>query len=234
MKNVNPIAAMKADPPPPVAESLQHIESELLLATKHSLISQKPPQIIAVSKTHGADVIRLALEAGHRHFGENQVQEAAAKWPELKRDYPDVTLHLIGALQSNKAADAVALFDVIHSIDRPKIAQAVRDACDKQGRQLACLIQVNSGEEPQKAGIIPAALGDFVMLCRGEIGLNVRGLMCIPPAQGNPAPHFALLGKLAREYGLRELSMGMSGDYALAASLGAYWVRIGSAIFGSR
>jgi len=161
------------------------------------------------------------------------VQEAAGKWPALRLAYPDVVLHLIGPLQSNKAAEAVTLFDWIHSIDRPKIAQAVRDACAAQGKDIRCLIQVNTGEEPQKAGVAPPQLAAFAEECKA-LGLCIEGLMCIPPVDANPAPHFALLAKLAGRHGLAQLSMGMSGDYRIAASLGASFVRIGSAIFGAR
>jgi pyridoxal phosphate enzyme (YggS family) len=190
--------------------------------------------LIAVSKTFGAEDIRPVLDAGHRDFGENKVQEAQGKWPPLKGDYPDVRLHLIGPLQSNKAKDAVALFDAIHSIDRPKIARAVADEMAKQGRKLQLFVQVNTGEEPQKAGVMPRETAAFVAMCREDLKLDIAGLMCIPPVEEEPAVHFAFLDKLARETGVTGLSMGMSGDYETAIEFGATHVRIGSAIFGAR
>ncbi len=190
--------------------------------------------LIAVSKTFGAEDIRPVLDAGHRDFGENKVQEAQGKWPALKGDYPDVRLHLIGPLQSNKAKDAVALFDAIHSIDRPKIAHAVADEMAKQGRKLQLFVQVNTGEEPQKAGVMPREAAAFVAMCRKDLKLDIAGLMCIPPVEEEPAVHFAFLEKLARETGVTGLSMGMSGDYETAIEFGATHVRIGSAIFGAR
>ncbi len=190
--------------------------------------------LIAVSKTFGAEDIRPVLDAGHRDFGENKVQEAQGKWPALKGDYPDVRLHLIGPLQSNKAKDAVALFDAIHSIDRPKIARAVADEMAKQGRKLQIFVQVNTGEEPQKAGVMPREAAAFVAMCREDLKLDIAGLMCIPPVEEEPAVHFAFLEKLARETGVAGLSMGMSGDYETAIEFGATHVRVGSAIFGAR
>ncbi|WP_306117184.1 MULTISPECIES: YggS family pyridoxal phosphate-dependent enzyme [unclassified Roseitalea] len=190
--------------------------------------------LVAVTKTFDAAAIRPVLDCGHRVFGENRVQEAQGKWPALKADYRDIELHLIGPLQSNKAADAVALFDVIESVDREKIARALAKQMDRQGRRPRLYIQVNTGEEPQKAGVTPDDLGDFVALCRGELELGIEGLMCIPPLDDNPGPHFALLKKLAAENGLERLSMGMSGDFETAIGLGATSVRVGSAIFGAR
>lgn len=190
--------------------------------------------LIAVSKTFGAEDICPVLDAGHRDFGENKVQEAQGKWPALKSAYADVRLHLIGPLQSNKAKDAVALFDAIHSIDRPKIARAVADEMAKQGRKVQLFVQVNTGEEPQKAGVMPREASAFVAMCREELKLEIAGLMCIPPVEEEPAVHFAFLEKLARETGVAGLSMGMSGDYETAIEFGATHVRIGSAIFGSR
>ncbi len=190
--------------------------------------------LIAVSKTFAAEDIRPVLDAGQRDFGENRVQEAQGKWPGLKEDYPDIVLHLIGPLQSNKAADAVALFDAIHSIDRPKIARALAKEMDAQGRKPKLFIQVNTGEEDQKAGVLPKEAGDLLALCRDELGLEIAGLMCIPPVEEEPAIHFAFLHKLAGELGLKELSMGMSGDFETAVELGATYVRVGSAIFGDR
>ena len=190
--------------------------------------------VTAVSKTHGAERIRPLLEAGYRIFGENRVQEAAAKWPALKADYPDIELHLVGPLQSNKAKEAVALFDVIETVDRPKIARALAAEMDRQERTPRLFIQVNTGEEDQKAGIAPDEADAFIAQCREEFGLVIDGLMCIPPMGDDPAPHFALLAKIAARNRLTALSMGMSGDYAVAVRLGATHVRIGTAIFGER
>ena len=190
--------------------------------------------LIAVSKTFAAVEIRPVLAAGHRAFGENRVQEAQAKWPALRAEYPGVQLHLIGPLQSNKAADAVATFDVIHTLDRPKIAAVLAAEIAKQGKQLELMIEVNTGMEPQKAGIAPTEVAEFLNHCRGNLKLNVSGLMCIPPVEEEPAVHFAFLAKLARELGLSKLSMGMSADYETALQFGATSVRVGSAIFGTR
>lgn len=190
--------------------------------------------LIAVSKTFAADAIRPVLEAGQRVFGENRVQEATDKWPALRAEYEDLVLHLIGPLQTNKVRQAVALFDVIHSVDRLKLAQALKDECERQGRSVRCLVQVNTGAEPQKSGILPDQLDDFIGQCRDRIGLEIAGGMCLPPVNENPALHFALLEKLARRNGLSELSMGMSHDFETAIELGASMVRIGSAIFGPR
>ena len=190
--------------------------------------------LIAVSKTFEAADIRPLLAAGHRVFGENRVQEAKAKWPALRAEHPGVALHLIGPLQSNKAAEAVALFDCIHTIDRPKIARAVADEMKSQGRTLQLFIQVNTGEEAQKAGIAPKETAAFVRHCRDELGLAIAGLMCIPPVEEAPAVHFAFLAKLAKQCGVSGLSMGMSSDYEAAVQLGATHVRVGSAIFGTR
>jgi pyridoxal phosphate enzyme (YggS family) len=190
--------------------------------------------LIAVSKTFEADDIRPVLVAGQRVFGENRVQEAMGKWPALRQDFAGIELHLIGPLQSNKAKEAVAAFDVIHTIDREKIARALKDEMTVQGRDLPCFIQVNTGEEPQKAGIAPKEADAFIRLCREDIGLTVIGLMCIPPVEEAPGPHFALLQKIATRNGLSQLSMGMSADYETAVSFGATHVRVGSAIFGGR
>lgn len=193
-----------------------------------------PVEIVAVSKTQGEAALRAALAAGQRIFGENRVQEAKAKWPLLRGDYPDVELRLIGPLQSNKAGEAVAFFDVIETLDRPKLAQALAAEMARQGRRPRLLVQVNTGAEPQKAGILPEEADAFIAACRDVHGLSVEGLMCIPPADEAPAPHFALLAKIARRNGLRVLSMGMSGDYMIAAQLGATHLRIGTALFGAR
>lgn len=190
--------------------------------------------LVVVSKTFSAEEITPVLEAGQRIYGENRVQEAQGKWPALKARYPDVELHLIGPLQSNKAAEAVALFDVIETVDREKIARALKQEMDRQQRSLRLYVQVNTGLEPQKAGIAPDDTAAFVDLCRDDLGLEVEGLMCIPPADENPGPHFALLAKLARSCRLEKLSMGMSGDFETAIAFGATSVRVGSAIFGAR
>ena len=190
-------------------------------------------RLIGASKSQPVELLQEAISLGLHDFGENKVQEAQSKWPALKAAHPQVCLHLIGPLQSNKAEDAVALFDVIHTIDRVKIADAIADASKKLGRTPRVLVQVNTGEEPQKAGVAPRDAAALVAHCRA-LGLNVVGLMCVPPEGMNPAPHFALLANMAREFGLSELSMGMSGDYDVAVRMGATMVRIGTALFGSR
>lgn len=190
--------------------------------------------LVAVSKTFDAEAIRPVIEAGQGVFGENRVQEAQAKWPALKQEFPQLELRLIGPLQSNKAKEAVALFDVIETIDREKIAVELAKEMAKQGRAPRLYVQVNTGLEEQKAGIDPREAVAFVNTCRAEHNLEIEGLMCIPPAGENPGPHFALLEKLAREARVSGLSMGMSGDYETAISFGATSVRVGSAIFGSR
>ena len=190
--------------------------------------------LVAVSKTFEAAAVRPLLEDGHRVFGENRVQEAEAKWPVLKAEFPGVELHLIGPLQSNKAKQAVALFDVIETIDRDKIAAELAREMARQGRAPRLYVQVNTGCEPQKAGIEPQDAAGFVARCRAAHGLSIDGLMCIPPADENPGPHFALLERLARQAGVDRLSIGMSGDYELAVAFGATSVRVGSAIFGAR
>jgi PLP dependent protein len=191
-------------------------------------------RLVTVSKTYAAADILPVIEAGHRMFGENRVQEAQGKWPELKARFPDIELHLIGPLQSNKAREAVALFDCIHTIDRPKIAAAIAAACAKQGRTPQLFVQVNTGEEPQKAGIAPKETAAFVAMCREQLQLEIAGLMCLPPVEEEAAVHFAFLAKQARELGLAGLSMGMSADFETAIAFGATHVRVGSAIFGAR
>jgi PLP dependent protein len=191
-------------------------------------------RLVAITKTVATEPIATVLEAGHRIFGENRVQEARAKWPALRERYPGIELHLVGALQSNKARDAVQLFDAIHSIDRAKIAEAVAQEMARQGKSLKLFIQVNTGEEPQKAGAAPKELGHLLRTCREELRLAVTGLMCIPPVDEEPGVHFAFLAKLAGEHGLAGLSMGMSADFEKAIVFGATHVRIGSEIFGSR
>lgn len=196
--------------------------------------AQGSVRLIAVSKTFGESEIRPLLDAGHRVFGENRVQEAMGKWPALKQDYPDIELHLIGPLQSNKARDAVALFDAIHTIDRDKIAGAIGEEAQRQGRAPRLLVQVNTGAEPQKAGVLPEDADRFVERCRAGHRLTIDGLMCIPPVDAVVAPHFALLARIAARLGLRSLSMGMSSDYETAIAFGATDVRVGGAIFGDR
>jgi pyridoxal phosphate enzyme (YggS family) len=215
-------------------ERLRRIRDEIAAAAKGSKRSAADVELIAVSKLFDADAVRPVLEAGQRVFGENRVQEAERKWPGLKNEFADVELHLIGPLQSNKTRDAVALFDAIHTIDREKIARAIADEMSKQQRTLKLFVQVNTGEEPQKAGVMPREAKAFVELCRGELKLPLTGLMCIPPVDEEPAVHFAFLAKLAKELGLNGLSMGMSGDFETAIAFGATHVRIGSAIFGDR
>ena len=190
--------------------------------------------LIAVSKSFAAAEILPVLEAGQRVFGENRVQEAAEKWPALRQRYPSLELHLIGPLQTNKVRDAVALFEVIHTLDRLKLAKAIRAECDGQGKRPKLLVQINTGEEPQKSGVAPAEADTFIAQCRDEVGLSIAGLMCIPPADEEPALHFALLAKIARRNGLAGLSMGMSADFETAIALDATFIRVGSAIFGER
>ncbi len=215
-------------------EGLNEVRTRLAKATKQADREPDSAVLVAVSKTFDADAIRPVIAAGQRVFGENRVQEAQGKWPQLKAETDGIELHLIGPLQSNKAADAVALFDVIETVDREKIARALAEEMKRQGRQLPVYIQVNTGLEPQKAGIAPDDVAAFVDLCRSGLQLLVEGLMCIPPVDENPGPHFALLARLAAENGLTKLSMGMSGDFETAVAFGATSVRVGSAIFGSR
>lgn len=190
--------------------------------------------LVAVSKTFPAEDIRPVLDAGQRVFGENRVQEARDKWPHLKQDYPDAELHLIGPLQSNKAREAVALFDVIHTVDRPKIAAALAEEMSRQDRRPRLFVQINTGAEPQKAGVLPEDADAFIAQCRDIHRLEIAGLMCIPPADDVPDPHFALLAEIAARNGISCLSMGMSADFSAAIRQGATHVRIGSAIFGHR
>ncbi len=215
-------------------ERLNEVRSRIDAAGRDVGRPERAVQLVAVSKTFEADTIRLAIEAGQRIFGENRVQESQGKWPGLKAETPGIELHLIGPLQSNKAAEAVALFDVIETVDREKIARAIAEEMKRQGKALRLYVQVNTGLEPQKAGIAPDDTPAFVYFCRGELGLGIEGLMCIPPADENPGPHFALLAKLAEKCGVKKLSMGMSGDYEIAIAFGATSVRVGSAIFGAR
>ncbi|MGO7510693.1 YggS family pyridoxal phosphate-dependent enzyme [Rhizobium ruizarguesonis] len=215
-------------------ERLNDVRSRIAAAEREAGRSAGSVQLVAVSKTFEADAIRPAIDAGQRVFGENRVQESQGKWPTLKAERPDIELHLIGPLQSNKASDAVALFDVIETVDREKIARALAEEMKRQAKTLRLYVQVNTGLEPQKAGIAPDDTPAFVSFCRDELGLSIEGLMCIPPAEENPGPHFALLAKLAPKCGVEKLSMGMSGDYETAIAFGATGVRVGSAIFGAR
>lgn len=212
-----------------ITAGLAAVQSRIKAAARGRSVS-----LVAVSKTYPAEAVREALAAGQRIFGENRVQEAKAKFPDLRKDYPDLELHLIGPLQTNKVRDAVALFDVIETIDRPKLARAVADEMERSGRRPRVLIQVNTGREPQKAGIDPDQVDAMVAICRDEFRLPLAGLMCIPPAEQDPAPHFRLLAGLAARHGLAVISMGMSGDFETAIAEGATHVRVGSAIFGHR
>ncbi|EHS50263.1 protein of unknown function UPF0001 [Rhizobium sp. PDO1-076] len=217
-----------------VEERLREIQGRMAKAATEANREPESVSLVAVSKTFEADDIRPVIATGQRIFGENRVQEAQGKWPALQAETTGIELHLIGPLQSNKAAEAVALFDVIETVDREKIARTLAQECKRQNRTLRFYIQVNTGLEPQKAGIAPDDVAAFVRLCRDELGLNVEGLMCIPPVDENPGPHFALLAKLAGENDVARLSMGMSGDFETAIGFGATTVRVGSAIFGRR
>jgi len=216
------------------AKGLQSVQDAIAHAARDARRNPEDITLVAVSKVHGPETIEPVLKAGHRIFGENRVQEAQAKWPALRERYPDVVLHLIGPLQTNKVKDAVALFDVIETVDRPKLARKLADAMTGADRPPRLFIQVNTGEEAQKAGVIPADLDGFVRLCRDELGLSIEGLMCIPPRDEEPALHFALLEKLAQRNGLEKLSMGMSADFETAIQFGATHVRVGTALFGTR
>ncbi len=216
------------------ASHLAAVREAIAAAAREAGRNPDDVTLVAVSKTFDAEHIRPVLAAGQRIFGENRVQEAKAKWPGLKTDYPDVELHLIGPLQSNKSREAVELFDCIHTLDRPKLAHTLAAEMQRQGRRPSLFIEVNTGEEPQKAGVTPADTAALLKLARDELQLPVVGLMCIPPHHEEPTLHFALLAKLARELGVEKLSMGMSADYPTAVNLGATHVRVGSAIFGSR
>lgn len=215
-------------------EQLHAVKAKIANAEREARREPGAVTLVAVSKTFAAEDIRPVIEAGQRVFGENRVQEAQGKWPALKEAFADLELHLIGPLQSNKAKEAVALFDVIETVDREKIAVELSKEMARQGRTPRLYVQVNTGSEPQKAGIEPREAVAFVKRCRDAHGLAIEGLMCIPPADENPGPHFALLEKLAGEAGVTKLSMGMSGDYETAIAFGATSVRVGSAIFGSR
>jgi len=210
------------------------IENRIKKACKQASRNLSDVQLIAVSKRQRIERIQASLDSGFKCFGENQVQEAVSKWEPLKLKYPDLTLHLIGALQSNKVADAVRLFDFIHTVDRDKIAKMLSLEMRKQNKKIPCFIQVNTGLEPQKSGIKPKNVSEFVKTCSHDYGLSIVGLMCIPPINEDASPHFAFLNKLAKQVGLKSLSMGMSADFENAIRLGATHIRIGSAFFGSR
>lgn len=215
-------------------ERLAAVRAEIEKACREAGRDPASVTLVAVSKTFGADAIQPVLAAGQRVFGENRVQEAKAKWPALREEFPGVELHLVGPLQSNKAKEAVALFDVIHTVDRPKIAEVLAAEIAKQGRRLRLFVEVNTGAEPQKAGVLPENADAFIAECREKYGLAIEGLMCIPPLDEAPAPHFALAAKIAGRSGLALLSMGMSADFASAIAFGATHVRVGTAIFGER
>lgn len=215
-------------------ENLARIRQAVARAARDAGREPAAVTLVAVSKTVPSEAVEPVLAAGQRVFGENYVQEAKAKWPRLRHAYPSVDLHLVGPLQSNKARDALEVFDAIHSLDRPSLAEALARAIDRTGRRPRLFVQVNTGEEPQKAGVAPGQADDFLTLCRERYGLFVEGLMCIPPADEPPSPHFALLRTIAARNGLSALSMGMSADFAAAIQMGATHVRIGTAIFGGR
>ncbi len=217
-----------------VPDQIREIHQKMITAADHAGRNPDAITLVAVSKKQPDDRIDSALKAGQRIYGENRVQEAMERWGDRRRLYPDLELRLIGPLQTNKAGDAVALFDVIESVDREKLARILAEECRKQDRRIECLIQVNTGEEDQKAGIAPGEAVGFSHYCRDDLGLNVTGLMCIPPMDEEAAMHFTLLNTLAREAGLDKLSMGMSADYEQAIGFGATHVRVGSALFGDR
>src|SRR5436853_3962960 len=216
------------------ADALARVRDEIAAACAQARRDAASVTLIAVSKTFPPEAIEPVIAAGQRVFGENRVQEAKAKWPALRAAHPELQLHLIGPLQSNKAKDAVALFDAIHTIDRPSIAEAVAKEIAKQGRRPLMFVEINTGAEPQKAGVLPEHADAFIEACREIHGLEIAGLMCIPPLEEAPAPHFALTAKIAARNGLKLLSMGMSADFATAIAFGATHVRVGTAIFGTR
>ena len=226
---------MQSDPHPGTVETrLAAVRATIAQAARDSERDPAAVSLVAVSKTVPAEGLAPALAAGQRVFGENRVQEAKAKWPGLRARFPGVELHLIGPLQSNKAREAVELFDVIETVDRPKIAEALANEIARAGKPMALFIEVNTGAEPQKAGVLPGEADGFIRRCRDALGLDIAGLMCIPPADEQASPHFALLNAIAARNGVPGLSMGMSADYPLAIQLGATHVRVGSAIFGER
>lgn len=217
-----------------IAANLRQVDSAMVAALKAAERSGDKIDLVAVSKTHPAERVRLALESGHQFFGENRVQEAGAKWPALKEEFPQARLHLIGPLQTNKVRGVLPLFDVIETVDRPKLARSLAAEMSRQGRRPICFVQVNTGEEAQKAGVLPGEADAFIEQCRGDLELPIAGLMCIPPVNEEPAMHFALLAKIAARNGLFRLSMGMSHDFETAIEFGATEVRVGTAIFGPR
>ncbi len=217
-----------------VPSCLAEIKLRLFRAARDAGRDAANVTLVAVSKTVPAEAIRPALDAGQRVFGENRVQESRVKWPGLRTHYPDVELHLIGPLQSNKAREAVELFDVIETVDRPKLAEALAAEIARSGKSVKLFVEINTGAEPQKAGVLPGEADAFLRRCREELGLSIEGLMCIPPADEQASPHFALLNRVAARNGIGKLSMGMSADFELGIQLGATHVRIGSAIFGHR
>jgi hypothetical protein len=216
------------------ASGLDTVRAEIVRACRDAGRDPAGVTLVAVSKTFPAGAIEPVIAAGQRVFGENRVQEAKAKWPALMEKHPGIALHLIGPLQSNKAKEAVALFDAIHSVDRASLCEALAKEIAKQARQPALFVQINTGAEPQKAGVLPQEADEFLRACRETYGLAISGLMCIPPVDEAPGPHFALTAKIARRNGLDLLSMGMSADFATAIAMGATHVRVGSAIFGGR
>lgn len=218
----------------PLPNGLSGVEQEIARACKEARRERASVTLVAVSKTFDAAAISPVIDAGQRVFGENRVQEAKAKWPALIAAHPGIQLHLIGPLQSNKAKEAVALFDAIHSVDRVSLCEALAKEIRAQNKRPELFIQINTGEEPQKAGIAPADADAFIASCREKYGFAISGLMCIPPVDDAPAPHFALTAKIAARNGLKNLSMGMSADFAIAIQMGATHVRVGSAIFGHR
>ena len=217
-----------------VAGRLRLVEEEIVLAARAADRDPNSVKLVAVTKTVPAEMIEQAIAAGQRCFGENRVQEAQAKWPALRERHPGNELHLVGPLQSNKVREAVALFDVIETVDRPKLARALAEEMARADKRPRLFVQVNTGEEQQKAGVLPADADAFIALCRDTFGLAIDGLMCIPPFDEEPAMHFALLAKIAARAGVKELSMGMSGDFVRAIPFGATYVRVGTAIFGAR
>jgi pyridoxal phosphate enzyme (YggS family) len=220
--------------PAALESPLAKVRAEIARACAEARREASSVTLVAISKTFAADAIVPVIADGQRVFGENRVQEAQAKWPALKSQYPDIELHLVGPLQSNKAREAVALFDAIHAVDRPSLCAALAKEIEKQRRSPLLFVEINTGAEPQKAGVLPEQADDFLRSCSKDHGLNIRGLMCIPPADEAAAPHFALTAKIAARNGLKFLSMGMSADFALAIRFGATHVRVGSAIFGAR
>src|SRR5713226_6319101 len=228
------VASMSAEPPPDIAGNLAAVRRRIAEAAGAAGRAAADVTLVAVSKTHDSAAIAHALAAGQRVFGENRVQEAQTKYPELKARHRDLALHLIGPLQTNKVKDAVALFDAIETLDRRRLAEAVARELERQERRPALFVQVNTGEEPQKAGVPPGEADAFIEDCRTRLGLGIAGLMCIPPVDDEPSLHFALLREIARRQGIAALSMGMSGDFALAIRFGATHVRVGTAIFGPR